>query len=598
MKTRWSIFRLLAVALLQLSVLAGTALAYDISGTVEYTGTKTGRIFITIPQTQNGTLGTSVVFDGSETSVPYTIRGVPNGYYTIKAFLDPTGKGVLHASDPTGSANDIQVTSTKPDVAILISDPDSPPTPDEALPANVGVLHGSGADMVIWQVFPDNQGGAPVPADSYNLYWSTNPDVMGTYETSGGSRTGIPASDEDNIFFNVNLGETPYYYVMTSVVNGTESTTFSNVMPIPPGTGSTVSGTVALDGGNPVDKKLFVVIGSDANDGGPSNFAVVTTSGATQTFSIAGVPDGDYWIYPVFDMNGNGLLDDGDISPNDSTSGYVHVAGADADAGTISFGAANVDLLVMTNYWKSNGTTGYSLNSELFGSMRTPVKVTFTGGSNFPLETAVDLGLSEWGGFQGWVNIPWTPQVGDACTFEVIYADDPTETAETVTGYVTGVLGSLPTPLEPISAIPYGTGAPTFTWEAPTSPPPGYYGYSLSMWGYNGNNFWWYPDNDLPDTQTSAEYNFDGRASQTTLTDGQTYQWRISVFDEYGNSASTESAFTYAGAISGGVLDDWDNGIQNVHVNACKYDSISDSCDWGISYGTNTDERRGASTRG
>ncbi len=574
MKVRWCSGGLLVAVLVQLLFFAGTVLAYDISGTITYTGSKTGRVFIATQETQSGAYGTSVAFSGPGTTVPFTIRGVPSGTYTLNAFLSPSGLKPMHASDPAGSTQ-VSVSGNVTNANITLVAP-AAPTPDEALPVEVGVLHGSGADMVGWSTTANQQG--TVLADSYNIYWSTKADVLGTYTTDGGSRTNVPANNDKNVFFNSTGGAT-YFYVMTSVVNGVESTGYAAAAVMPPSTGSTVSGVVALSGGNPSGKQLVIAIGSD---NGPTNFVVVTTTGATQAFSIPDVPDGDYWIYPIFDMNDNGLLDEGDIWPSDDGGGFAHVAGGDVDAGTISFAASTVNAAVRTNFWKSNGMTGYNLNFQLAGNMKSPVKLTFTGGTNMPAGTTIDLAERSWGGYELNSNISWTPQVGDSYTFDVTYADNSTET---LTLYVTGVLTSLPKPVSPKGSIAYGSGIPTLTWTAPTTPPAGGYSYSVYLWG---NDAWWMPQNDLPSTQTSAVYNYDNSAPQPALTDGQTYWWRIAVMDANGNSASNEVGFTYAGAITGKVTSDGTTGIPNVYVQVCKYDSGTGNCSWGYNQ-ANTD---------
>src|SRR5512147_443972 len=109
MKMRRGLFGMLLTALLLATVFAGTALAYDVSGTVNYSGSKTGRVFISVPNTMVGTLGTSVVLSGPG-SVSFTIRGVPPSgcdtcSYNIKAFLDVQGTAIQLASEPTGSTN-------------------------------------------------------------------------------------------------------------------------------------------------------------------------------------------------------------------------------------------------------------------------------------------------------------------------------------------------------------------------------------------------------------------------------------------------------------------------------------------------------------
>jgi hypothetical protein len=81
-----------------LLLLAGTAVpvsAYNVSGTINYSGSKSGRIFISL-EGSNG-LGTSIPAPGS-----FTIRGASGGTYTIKAYMETAGSPIQHASSPVG----------------------------------------------------------------------------------------------------------------------------------------------------------------------------------------------------------------------------------------------------------------------------------------------------------------------------------------------------------------------------------------------------------------------------------------------------------------------------------------------------------------
>jgi hypothetical protein len=69
--------------------------AYDVSGTISYSGSKTGRIHISL---EGGTgLGTSIPAPG-----PFTIRGALNSTFTIKAYMETAGSPIQHASSPVG----------------------------------------------------------------------------------------------------------------------------------------------------------------------------------------------------------------------------------------------------------------------------------------------------------------------------------------------------------------------------------------------------------------------------------------------------------------------------------------------------------------
>src|SRR5207302_1038888 len=72
-------------------------LGYTVSGTASYAGSKTGRIYLSLPTTNcggGGSPGTSISGPGA-----FTIRGVPPGAYTLQAFVDAMSTQSLNASD-------------------------------------------------------------------------------------------------------------------------------------------------------------------------------------------------------------------------------------------------------------------------------------------------------------------------------------------------------------------------------------------------------------------------------------------------------------------------------------------------------------------
>jgi len=72
----WKIALALLALLASVSAFSDSALAYNVSGTVNYSGTKTGRIYVCLDAYhQYGRLGTSVASAGGT----FTIRGVPDG---------------------------------------------------------------------------------------------------------------------------------------------------------------------------------------------------------------------------------------------------------------------------------------------------------------------------------------------------------------------------------------------------------------------------------------------------------------------------------------------------------------------------------------
>ena len=84
------------------------AAAYTVSGTVTYTGTKTGQVYLALNSNNcNGcgsNLGTSIPEATLKAGGNFTIHGVQPGNYTLQAFMDNLGYGAQNASNPTGSS--------------------------------------------------------------------------------------------------------------------------------------------------------------------------------------------------------------------------------------------------------------------------------------------------------------------------------------------------------------------------------------------------------------------------------------------------------------------------------------------------------------
>jgi hypothetical protein len=196
--------------------------------------------------------------------------------------------------------------------------------------------------------------------------------------------------------------------------------------------------------------------------------------------------------------------------------------------------------MVTTNHWKSGTSENYNLNFEINRSKKLPVKVVFTGGPN--LFSPVDIAKQvDWPGYFAWVDLGSTrPAMGDTYTFNVTYSDN---SSENLTSAVTGVLDSFAQNLSPTGSCVSTT--PTFTWNAPASPP-STYGYRLSIEDQQGGGrIWEYPEDGLmSSSQTSVLYNVDGEASQPALTSGVTYNWSITVVDANWNSATYQVSCT------------------------------------------------------
>jgi len=367
-------------------------------------------------------------------------------------------------------------------------------------------------------------------ATFYELQWSTSAG----FESVVGSLT-IQAQGTGNpmCFVSGLTNGTPYYFRMRAKVGSTPGAWGSVYGPVTPSiaTGNyTVTGTINL----PVTPTgpLYVALVDEAN--GRFYITRIGTPTITQAYSLSGVLAGTYQLYAILDQNQNGIIDPGDLS---NTAGHglgVQVTGDLSNVSLSLDGEACVAQL-RTSHWQivDSVDEGYTLNFGVRSLVKLPVAVTLQLGPH----GYVDLGTRDDGErYQFWVGCA-RPTVGDSYPMTVTYSDGTTETRQPA---VTGVLDCFPRNL-----LPRGSGSgnvtPTFTWLAPTNPPP-FYTYGLWIGVNNGGQVWSYWD--MPSTQTSVLYNVDGEASQPTLTVGTTYRWGLNVIDANGNEAQAQATYT------------------------------------------------------
>ena len=505
--------------------IATSAIAsYSISGTVSYAGALTGRVYIRVSGGGGGNLGTSISAPGA-----FTIRGFPNGSYTLSASMDNIGKGSSNASNPAGNSTTVVVsTADVTGVAITLADPAAAATP--TTPLNLSVNPSNTAAMIFWDT-TKNLNGVET-ATAYKIYWGT--DIAATT----GAPITVPVGDANNSGLYVQSGLTngPYYYKVSSLVSGNgESAPSTVVGPITIGatTGSnTVSGTVTYPGTatGPMIVGVF-------NKTGGIFFTRIASPTSPEAYSVAGVPSGSYFNFVIIDMNNNGIIDVGDIS---NTSGNTPQITVSANTmANVTLTAAGAVEQVTTNH-SSNGTPAqdyYNANVDVNNGTKLAVAVTVVSAPYI----AVPFDMSNpYGSFYtGFGLSSVRPNVGDAFKVKVTYSDG---TSEYLTSSVTGVLDSFAT--NPIVTPTPSANVPTFSWAAPTTPPASYT-YKLNVNQNAVGQVWNYPqDNGMPSTQLSVVYNFDSRANPASLVTGTMYNWTISVRDANRNEAQWQSSYT------------------------------------------------------
>lgn len=502
---------------------------YNISGTISYSGSSTGWVYIGLyyPGGYNRVgRGTCISSPGT-----YTIRGVPPGTYWLGAMIDTKGLGTKNAVNPSGHLTPVVVSNgdlTNQDITISDNAPETPSTP-----TNLQAYPGEGSVSIMWSGTYNSRYAET--ATDYRIYWGT--DVNAT----SGTPITIPANGQFVYFHTVPDGT--YYYKMSALTGGSESTTTAVVGPVTVAAGAgpnTVSGTVTI----PVTATgpLYVGIWDDSAVPMKSYGTRIANPLSTQPFSISGVPNGTYTVSAIVDMDNDGLVPvPGDLyyGVNDIGSiGTITVNNADVTGITIPLSASNTQVRVRTAH-SSNGTINrYRVVFDIRPLRKLPVKVSLTAGPNVPVP--VDMQREQWPGqYECSFSIGSTrPNPGDTYTFAITYSDG---TSENLSANVTGVLDSFVQNMAVTTSIPYSTTVPLFTWTAPSSPPASFM-YFIEVQEVNGGYIWRYPNYSsmgMPSSQTSVVYDVDSSASQPSLTPGTQYNWMITVEDMVNRNKAT-----------------------------------------------------------
>ena len=208
---KWMAQLLLCICLV--TVMSGVASAYTIYGTVTNNTARTGRVYLALQQYGSDT-GLGVSIPSPAPNTPFTIRGIPNGSYTLKAFVDGSGTGLLHANDPTWtSSGTININNfdhtVDPTTTVVFN---SLPILTLLQPAGAKIIPGDNGAFVGWGTPTDSNGS--YIADSYKVYWSTNTGASGIVT--------VPGGDQTFAVFNYPNGTTLNVQV-TALVGATES---------------------------------------------------------------------------------------------------------------------------------------------------------------------------------------------------------------------------------------------------------------------------------------------------------------------------------------------------------------------------------------
>lgn len=527
------------------------ALGYTVSGTVTYTGTKTGRVYVELYNKNCGGGGSSVGTSLSAAGA-FTIHGVAPGNYSLNAWMDILGSGAANDVDPSslvhGNASVSLVDVNVANATVAIADP-----PAVTLPAPSN-LQG---------VFPFNQGAfvsfKPIlnsrnieMPSSYNLQWSTsNSFPTGTATVT---RNFKAVGDHTNAWLATGLsGTQPLYFRYQGVAGANTSSWSAPYGPVTigaPTTGNKVTGQVTFTGAakGPLyvgffdqnqGKVYLTQVGSQASPpASPASFTVNVPTGS------------NYFFFGVVDQNNDGLIDAGDIQNTDNNGASpVSITGPATEDLTLPSGAslATVTTQHQRQLSQSSVSDTYNLQFDLRAQNKLPVALQIASGPHIVIP--IDVGICVDCGHPFSYGLPignYAPVAGSGYTLNITYGDGSTES---VFAQVGAVLNAFVT-----NMAPGGSGAsntPTFSWTPPTNGSA--YAYSFTLWDFNGNTIWQIPGNNSNSSGFSSAIksilwgvdptNGGSLPSVSSLSAGGNYQWQIQAQDVYGNQSSTQVNF-------------------------------------------------------
>ncbi len=553
------------------------ALGYTVSGTVGYSGSNTGQIYLDlVPATPcgSGGLGTSIFTPGS-----FTIRGVPPGSYNLQAWMDLTAlaNGAQNTSDPSGSLAVAVVSSNLTGQSVTIADN----TPTAVPTANPQIQAITATDQGVAISYKPIKTNGVEAATSYDVEWSTSSTfATGTIHNfkavGNGSDIWILNNGTSGVTGNpFTNGQTYYVEARARNAAGPAATwqVYGGGTPIgitagASTTGNEVQGTVTIPSGVTPTGPLYVgyynqstntVYGTRiASPGGSNAFTVYVPTDANN----------DYVFFEILDQNNDGLIDAGDVTNTGEKNQTTLAITGPLTGQNLTLATANSTATVGTQYFQySSGTstTGYNLNFDVREGNKLPVAVTLMSGPNVINPVDISNYCNGCGNVQFQYYVPLngnTPNVGDAYTFKVTYSDSSSDT-ETLTGLVTGWNGT--TAL--VGAADLATNMlpndqeslqPTFLWDVPSVDTSDI--FSFYLFDPSGNVIWQIPgqnsnSNGLPSSITSLNWGIDPTDPNNDLTPGFTltdqvmYSWYLEAQDSFGNQALSSVTFQASGLL-------------------------------------------------
>ena len=556
------------------------SLGYTVSGTVNYSQSNTGRIYLQLYDTNcggNGGPGTSISAPGA-----FTIRGVAPGSYNLQGWMDLStlANGSTNTSDPTGSISGTLTNANVTGVGLTLTDPTITSVPS----SNPGIKAITPTDQGVVVSFKPVTVNNAETATSYDLQWSTS----STFATSPVTHNFKAVGTHSNVWILSNgtagvsgspfTNGTPYYFEVrarNSVGPAASWTVYGGGTPIAvtPGastSGIQVQGTVTIPAGITPTGPLYVgLFNQNTNTAYGARIAAPVVGANAYSVYVPSDSNPDYFNFAILDQNNDGLIDGGDVSNTSDNGANSLAVTAPLTGVNPTLPTGNSTATVTTNYYQNTSSGGsnsqYSLNFNVREGNKLPVAVTLTSGPN--MINPIDFGLCSSCGnsqFDYYTNIGTVvPTVGDTYNFTVTYNDGSQETGSTVNGQVTAfgstgaIVGAsdLVTNLSP-SATSSTSTTPTFTWTYPAGSSTANYVYTFYLSDDSGNTIWQIPGNNgnvngftyAQDSTGTLTWGIDpipGDNSTPTgsLNTSTQYNWQIQVQDSNGNSAQTSTYY-------------------------------------------------------
>jgi hypothetical protein len=508
--------------------------SYSVSGTVNYSGNKTGPVYLLIFNTNNTCGGGGCSSNGgtlvtlSAGTSAYTIRGLQNGSYSVSAFMDTLGTGQTNVSaDPSGGTATINITSSNITTGANITLTD-PTVTTPAAPSLIAGAPGPSSAFVLYNLSTDNNGNET--ATSYTLSWGTD-----TNASNGGTKIFNAQGTNSNVLYVPTLTNGTGVYFKLLATDSAGSSAYSAITgPViigEPTGNNALSGTVTF--GGTASGPMIVVLHPPHGNGG-IYFTVVGSqasppvSGAS--YLITGVPSGAYQLAVIIDNNNTGVVSAGDFTYGfNGGAPTFAVSGATTESVTLASGTATA--AVLTNYFSGGGGgSGYGLNMGVLSGTKQPVNVALMSGPNVAVPFDMGYSLNNGNMFVNLANGSIAPMIGQSYGFFVTFSDGSTQI---ITDSVSAVLGPNNVAQNLTASSASGADTPTFSWSAPaTAPALTPFSYSLQNLGSNSI--------DVPSSVTSVDLATDGQ----TLSTG-TYYWQVQVQDALGNSSQVQVSTPY-----------------------------------------------------